>query len=157
MCFQCFAFPTVPGKCLKFQVKVTCHGRGRKFESRRSRHSLQVLWNESLWALGFKIRPLHTLVSASVFYNICGTQTVRVHADSGCAFETRFAEPSRELPQAERRIDRTRQGRFRARWQTSARAAMDAAKSKTQDRSLMREPPSIGSPRSAAAKFLRSS
>jgi hypothetical protein len=28
-------------KCLKFQIKVLCHGRGREFESRRPRHSFQ--------------------------------------------------------------------------------------------------------------------
>lgn len=40
-CFHYFGFPATPRKCLNFQVKAPCHGRGRGFESRRSRHILQ--------------------------------------------------------------------------------------------------------------------
>ena len=37
----CFCMPSNARKCLKFQIKVLCHGRGREFESRRPRHSFQ--------------------------------------------------------------------------------------------------------------------
>ena len=40
MILQDLMFLCVPAKCLKFQIKVACHGRGREFESRRPRHFL---------------------------------------------------------------------------------------------------------------------
>jgi hypothetical protein len=45
--FTCLCVPSPLPRCLRFQIKVLCHGRGRGFESRRTLQSTEQ-WTREL-------------------------------------------------------------------------------------------------------------